>query len=93
MVNAVVIWENAAKTQLKKIYQYIKKVSPQNALKIRAVIIEKIKHAAIYSESFSADKYKTDNDGSYRALELYHYRISYRIGENKIIILRIRHTS
>lgn len=32
-------------------------------------------------------------DGSFRANELHSYRIAYRITENEIIIVRVRHTS
>ncbi len=40
-----------------------------------------------------ADKYKTGNDGSYRAFELHYYRVSYRIMNYEIKIVRVRHTS
>lgn len=93
MVARSIIWENVAKQQLKKLYQYIKQDSPQNALSVRTAIIDKAKQAAIYPESYSPDKYKADNDGTYRAFEIYHYRVSYRILEKQLIILRIRHTS
>ncbi|MBS1566856.1 MAG: type II toxin-antitoxin system RelE/ParE family toxin, partial [Bacteroidetes bacterium] len=39
------------------------------------------------------DKYKTNNDGSYRAFEKHRYRIVYRFGNNIIRVLRVRHTS
>jgi|SRR3569833_1223629 len=39
------------------------------------------------------DKFKNQNDGSYRAFETYNYRISYRLQKNLIKIIRIRHTS
>jgi len=38
------------------------------------------------------DKYKINNDGSFRALEYEKYRISFRIKADEIRILRIRHT-
>ncbi|MGB0948547.1 MAG: type II toxin-antitoxin system RelE/ParE family toxin [Marinirhabdus sp.] len=37
--------------------------------------------------------HKIGNDGSYRAFEKHSYRVSYRITENEIRILRLRHTS
>lgn len=40
----------------------------------------------------SPDKYKLDNGEEYRAYELYHYRISYKITDTFIYILRIRST-
>ncbi|WP_117601793.1 type II toxin-antitoxin system RelE/ParE family toxin [Flavipsychrobacter stenotrophus] len=39
------------------------------------------------------DQYKISNDGNYRSLFLFHYRISYVIRKDEIEILRIRHTS
>ena len=93
MVELAIVWEDEAKSQLKQLYYYVKRDSLQNAVSVRNAIIEKVKKAAIYPESFSPDKYKTNNDGSYRAFELDHYRVSYRVTPKEIIILRIRHTS
>ncbi|WP_394348364.1 type II toxin-antitoxin system RelE/ParE family toxin [Mucilaginibacter corticis] len=42
---------------------------------------------------YPTDKYKKDNDGTYHAFEIDEYRISYRVKNNQIKILRIRHTS
>ncbi|WP_425474793.1 type II toxin-antitoxin system RelE/ParE family toxin [Niabella insulamsoli] len=39
------------------------------------------------------DKYRKQNDGSFRAYEIYHYRIAYHVTDKEIIILRVRHTS
>lgn len=39
------------------------------------------------------DKYKTNNDGAWRAFEKYHFRVSYRVMEKEIRIVRFRHTS
>lgn len=36
---------------------------------------------------------KQNNNGNYRAFEIYSYRISYRINENEIYRVRVRHTS
>lgn len=44
-------------------------------------------------ERHPLDKYKLTNDGTYRAFELYHYRISYKISIDTIRIVRMRHTS
>jgi plasmid stabilization system protein ParE len=42
---------------------------------------------------YPADKYRKNNDGSFSANELHHYRIAYRFTEKEIIIVRVRHTS
>jgi mRNA-degrading endonuclease RelE of RelBE toxin-antitoxin system len=44
-------------------------------------------------EKHQIDKLKIDNDGTWRAFEKFHYRISYRIFNDEILIIRMRHTS
>ncbi|MBE7171780.1 MAG: type II toxin-antitoxin system RelE/ParE family toxin [Williamsia sp.] len=39
------------------------------------------------------DKYKKENDGSYRCFELHRHRISYRVKDQETIMARVRHTS
>ena len=41
---------------------------------------------------YPPDKYRKNNDGSFRAYELHRYRIAYRVTEKEIIIVRVRHT-
>lgn len=89
----MVIWSNAAKKQLQKAYQYISQDSNQNAEKIRDEIIDLTINLPTHPQKYPPDKYKKNNDGSYRAFEIYHYRVSYLITKNNIHILRMRHTS
>jgi len=44
-------------------------------------------------EMFPPDKFKRNNDGTWRAFEKFHYRISYLITAKEIRIVRMRHTS
>ena len=44
-------------------------------------------------EFYSPDKYKINNDDSYRAFEKHRYRIVYRFTKNIIRVLRVRHTT
>ena len=46
-----------------------------------------------HPEKYPSDKFKNDNDGTWRAFEKYHYRITYRILKDEIRIVRMRHTS
>jgi len=89
----MVIWSKNAKLQLQKAFDYISQDSVQNAEKVRDEIIDLTINLSGQSEIFPLDKYKKNNDGTYRAFEIYHYRISYRIIKDSIHILRMRHTS
>jgi plasmid stabilization system protein ParE len=44
-------------------------------------------------EKHPLDKFKKNNDGTWRAFEKHHYRVSYRILKNQIRVVRMRHTS
>ena len=89
----MVIWSKAAKVQLQKAFNYISQDSLQNAEKIRDKIINLTLSLSEHPEIYPLDKYKQNNDGSYRAFEVYRYRISYRIVNHDIHIVRMRHTS
>ncbi|MBA3675739.1 MAG: type II toxin-antitoxin system RelE/ParE family toxin [Chitinophagaceae bacterium] len=89
----VTIWSKSAEKHLQKVYEFIKEDSPQNAIKVRNEIIDFSIKLAENPEVHPPDKYKQNNDGSCRAFEIFHYRISYRILENEIRIVRFRHTS
>lgn len=89
----VVIWSDVAKNQLNAAHEYIKQDSLQNAKKVIAEIVNAIIALASNPERHLLDKYKLTNDGTYRAFELYRYRISYKISIDTIRIVRMRHTS
>lgn len=89
----MVIWSKVAKVQLQKAFNYLSQDSLQNAEKIRDEIIDLTLSLSEHPEIYPLDKYKQNNDGSYRAFEVYHYRISYRFINNDIHIVRMRHTS
>lgn len=89
----VIRWSRSAEMQLKKVYQYIRKDSPQNALKVRNDLVKLSASLAVNPKRFPPDKFKTNNDGTCRATELYRYRLSYKIFEKEILIVRLRHTA
>lgn len=74
----VIIWSRLASNQLQAAYNYIKQTSLQNAEMVRDEIIDKTMALARNSEIYPLDKYKTLNNGTYRAFELHRYRVSYR---------------
>ena len=88
-----VVWTKRSQQHINQAYEYIGKDSPQNALKVVRAIAAAVEKARSNPEIYSPDKYKKDNDGSYRAFETHHYRVSYRFTKNIIRVLRIRHTS
>src|SRR5438132_1025195 len=88
-----VIWPARAQTQLQEVYEYLLKSSYQNAEKIKEGILASTRELATRPEIHPPDKYRRENDGSFRAYELHRYRIAYRVMEKQIIIVRVRHTS
>lgn len=87
-----IVWTKPAKNQLREIYNYISQESVQNAIKVINDLTQAVENIVQYPEKYKIDQYKKDNDGTYRAFEKHHFRISYR-NENQIIrILRVRHT-
>jgi plasmid stabilization system protein ParE len=88
-----VIWTRSARFQLKDACDYIKKDSLTNSEKVRKKILAASMSLSSQPKKHPLDKYKINNDGSYRTFIVYRYRISYRIQESEITILRMRHTS
>ncbi|MBS1496841.1 MAG: type II toxin-antitoxin system RelE/ParE family toxin [Bacteroidetes bacterium] len=86
-------WNLAAVKQFDKAIEYIASISVQNAQKVETGLINAIQKIAQQPEFYPRDKYKLNNDGSFRAFELHRYRISYRYIKKEIRILRVRHTS
>lgn len=87
-----IIIDNEAKHALRKAYNYIKRDSLQNAEKVKNKMRASINDLIKNPEKYAPDKYRFDNDTSYRAFEIYKYRITYHISPEEIRIIRIRHT-
>lgn len=85
-------WDKQAAHYFRESIRYIRRDSPQNAEKVKKEILEKIDELSIRPEIHNPDKYKINNNGNYRAFELYHFRVGYLVKENEIIIARIRKT-
>lgn len=79
MTEKEVVWDELAVIQLEDQLNYIKEESLIQSEKVRDSILEKTAELSKFPERHPTDIYKTDNDGTYRAFELYHYRISYHI--------------
>jgi plasmid stabilization system protein ParE len=86
------VWTKRSQLQMKAAYNYISEDSPKNAAKVIEDIAVAVNKASTNPEFYGPDKYKINNDNSYRAFEKYHYRIVYRFTKNIIRVLRVRHT-
>jgi plasmid stabilization system protein ParE len=89
----VTVWSKRARMELHLAYEYILQDSPQNAVKVRNEIIETTIKLSEHPEKHPPDKYKKSNDGNWRAFEIYHFRVTYRVMQNEIRIVRMRQTS
>jgi len=85
-------WNKRALKQFDQAIEYIEEDSPRNADKVKKDILSRISKLANHPQSHHPDKYKLHNDGSFRAFEIHHYRISYRYIRKEIRVIRIRHT-
>lgn len=88
-----IVWTSSAQAGLKKIYDYISEYSSKNAIKVVNDLVSAVEKAKENPEIYAPDKLKRNNDGTYRAFEKHHIRISFRIHEEIIRVLRVRHTS
>ncbi len=62
------------------------------AEKFEKEIIKKLNELLIQPERYSPDKFKKNNNGSFRAFESFKYRVSYQYFSNQIRVIRLRHT-
>jgi plasmid stabilization system protein ParE len=87
-----ILWDKQALHYFRDAIQYIRKDSPQNADNVKSEVLEKINELSTHPEIHNPDKYKVDNNGSYRAFELHRLRVGYLVKEHEIIIARVRNT-
>ena len=87
------MWTKRSQQHMKHAFDYISKDSIKNAVKVLEDIVAAVNKAILNPEFYAPDKYKQDNDGSYRAFEKHRYRIAYRFNNNVIRVIRVRHTS
>ncbi|WP_149208156.1 type II toxin-antitoxin system RelE/ParE family toxin [Flavobacterium johnsoniae] len=90
-----IIWSKTAQNQLEKIYFYLFKETKSRNIpnKVIDTIYNSVTILSTSWEIYELDEMKSSNDGTYRAYEVYSYRITYKITPKEIHILRIRHTS
>ena len=89
--NLLIVWDEEAVSQLKKAYEEILDDSYSGAVKVRNGILDVVDQIPEHPNRHPADRFKDNNSGDYRAFELYSYRIAYKITDENIQILRVRH--
>lgn len=85
-------WTTSAIRQFNNAIDYIAGDSAKNAEAAQKAILTKLEQCSKHPASNPPDQTKTDNDGSYRRLLVLSYYISYKVGEDSITVLRIRHS-
>lgn len=90
-----VIWSPKALVQLESIHSdfFDRSKSLQIADKLINDIFDSSNILSSQPEMYPLDKYKTNNNGNYRAYEIYGYRISFRVTKLAVRIIRARHAS
>lgn len=86
-------WSIRARKGLFAIYEHIAEDSVMQAGKIVDVIEKAVEQLCEHPLKYAPDKYKRNNDGSYRAFQKYKYRVAYRVLKEEIRIVSIRHAS
>ena len=87
----VVVWRKRALGELRLIFEYISEDSLVSAKKVINSILDTAESLVNNPEKFPLDRFKLENDGAFRAFEIYSYRVAYQISSNEIRILRVRH--
>ena len=86
-------WDRQASNSLDQAIFYIESRSPQGADRVKKSLVRHLKMLARRSDLFELDRFKQNNDGTYRYFVVYRIRISYRVLPDEIYILRVRHCS
>ena len=87
-------WSKAALNQFAEVLDFILENDfGQYATELEDKIILKLEALILNQQLYPADRFKRDNNGSWRAFEVDEYRISYRLHKSHITVVRIRHTS
>jgi plasmid stabilization system protein ParE len=91
MAKVKIRWDTEARNSFRKYLKHIKKDSLQAAEKVKDDVLMAIGGLVDHPEKFPPDRFKKDNNGSFRAFEKHSCRVAYYITETEIRILRVRH--
>ena len=70
-------WDSEASQSFINAIWWIQESSMQNAEIVESAILDSLQKALKSPESFPLDKYRLNNDGTYRAFETHSFRVSY----------------
>ncbi len=88
------VWDKIALDHLKEIYDFLKTGNNLSyANQVKSTIIKTTKELVDTPDIYEQDRFKFDNDGSFKAFEKFKYRVAYKVTQTQIRILRVRHTS
>ena len=88
-----IIWSKNAETQYYEILEYLFEEAPQAIDIVANKILDMIESLPTQYNNHPPDRFKKNNDGSFKTALVFSYRISYQITDTNAIVLRIRHTS
>jgi plasmid stabilization system protein ParE len=92
--NLELVWDKEALGHFKDIYNFHKKADNLTyANEVKNAILIATQDLLKNPFIFEQDRFKFDNDSSFRAFEKFKYRVAYKITDKQIRILRVRHTS
>ena len=86
-------WSRPASGHFQELLEYLHIESESASAAVGAGILDEIGKLETHPTAYPLDRFKKKNDGNYRALIVFSYRISYYINVDTVFILRIRHTS
>jgi plasmid stabilization system protein ParE len=90
----VLVWDKIALDHLKEIYNSLKMGNNlEFAKEVKVTILKSAKELIDNPYIYEQDRFKSDNDGSFRAFVKFKYRVVYKITVTQIRILRVRHSS
>lgn len=88
-----VTWSKAATSQYYDILAYLSEEAPEAVGIVGNALLDMIESLVTEYNNHPPDRFKKNNDGTFKAAVVFSYRISYQIGDISVNILRIRHTS
>jgi plasmid stabilization system protein ParE len=88
-----IIWSKNATVQYFKILKYLSEEAPEAIDIVGNGLLDMIESLTLEYHNHPQDRYRKNNDGTFKAAIVFSYRISYQVSKTSINILRIRHTS